>query len=284
MRLGLLIAVTMIAFAANSVFNRVAVDHGWIDPVAFSIIRVASGVAVLVPLALFQNGSLTLMGGRRWGGALSLATYMVGFSLAYRSLDAGAGALILFGATQISMFGLAFLSPQVPSLRQVTGAGIAFLGLCWVLWPGSNAPVATGGAALMVIAGIGWGVYSILGRGEADALLATAANFLLALPLTILVLPFIGTQTEVTAAGVAMAVLSGAVTSGLGYALWYRILPSISGPVAATVMLSVPVIAMLAGIVLLGESAGLRLIGGAIVVLGGIAFAVRPARDTTGTT
>ncbi len=272
----LLTALAMCAFAANSILNRVAVDHGWITAQGFATIRVAAGAGMLLVLALAQRQRLSFLGARRWGGAVSLAVYMIGFSLAYQSLDAGAGALILFGATQVAMFAIACLLPNPPAPRQIAGAGVAFLGLAWVLWPGANATVPLSGAALMVCAGLGWAVYTLLGRAEPQALAGTAANFILALPLTAAVPLIQGASLQGNWAGVTLAVISGAVTSGLGYALWYRILPRLSSATAATVMLSVPVIALLAGVVLLNEAASPRLLVGTLVVLGGIAWAVRP--------
>jgi drug/metabolite transporter (DMT)-like permease len=215
---------------------------------------------------------------KRLGGAVSLSVYMIGFSLAYRSLDAGAGALILFGATQIVMFGMSGLMGAAASTRQIVGAGIAFAGLAWVLWPGAGADIPPLGAALMLAAGAGWAVYSLIGRTETDALAASAANFCLSLPLVGLVWVGSGDLGPISFTGVALAVVSGAITSGLGYALWYRVLPMISGVTAATVMLSVPVIALLAGAAFLGEALSSRLILATMVVLGGIAIAVRPAR------
>lgn len=275
MRLFLLISLTMVAFAANSVLNRLAVDQGGISAELFSAVRVLSGALVLLILAKAQGASLLFRGWKRVFGALALAVYMVGFSLAYGTLDAGAGALILFGATQITMFGVVALSPIPPTLRQMAGAGIALAGLGWVLWPGAGAAVPLGGAFLMVCAGIGWGGYSLIGRAEHDALGATAANFALALPLVCVPLLLPSASFEIAPKGVLLAVISGAVTSGLGYALWYRLLPALSGVTAASVMLSVPIIALVAGAALLGEQVGLQLAFGALVVLGGIAFAVR---------
>ncbi|WP_146344211.1 DMT family transporter [Falsiphaeobacter marinintestinus] len=278
MRQVLLIAVTMTAFAANSILNRLAVDSGAIEPGLFAVVRVAAGAAMLVLLVLIQKKHLSFSCLKRWGGAGSLALYMIGFSLAYRALDAGAGALILFGATQITMFTIACFLPSPPSGRQLTGAGIAFLGLCWVLWPGEMSAVPLSGAVLMLAAGVGWGIYSVIGRTESEALPATAANFCLALPFTAAVPLVLGEPLTASGTGLLLAVISGAITSGLGYALWYRILPTLTGGTAATVMLSVPIIALAAGAVLLGETPNSTLILGSMVVIGGIAFAVRPAK------
>ncbi|MEM7317843.1 MAG: DMT family transporter, partial [Pseudomonadota bacterium] len=192
----------------------------------------------------------------------------------YQTLDAGLGALILFGVVQITMFGLSALAGAGGTRRQVTGAAIAFAGLVYILWPGADAQADTAGAALMILAGIGWAGYTLAGRREPDALAATGANFVLALPVTALAIWLVGSGWQMTPMGYLWAILSGAVTSGLGYALWYKVLPGLSAPVAATVQLSVPVIAIAAGVLLLGESAGWPLVLGTLLVVGGIALAV----------
>jgi len=282
MRLPLLVALTMMAFAANSLLNRWAVDSGAISSAGFAAIRVASGAAMLGLLALARGQSLPLTHRRRWAGALSLAAYMIGFSLAYRSLDAGVGALILFGVVQITLFVAAGVIGAPLGARQMLGAGVAFGGLVWILWPSGGAEVSPAGAAAMVVAGLGWGIYTLAGRGEAQALAASAANFLLALPLCLLplALGLAGPRPELP--GIAPAMISGAVTSGLGYALWYALVPRLAPATAAMVQLSVPVIALAAGAALLGEAPGLRLVLGAAVVLGGIALGLprqaRPSR------
>lgn len=279
LRLALLVALTMAAFAANSLLNRAAVDSGAIGPAAFAAVRVLAGAVVLVALVLVRRQALPLWHRRRWAGALSLAAYMAGFSAAYLTLDAGVGALILFGVVQITMFALGALGGVAVSARQMAGAGVAFAGLAWVLWPAGGAQVPLTGALWMAAAGIGWGVYTLSGRGEPSALSATAANFCLALPLVALPLVWAADPVPVRLPGIGLAVLAGGVTSGLGYALWYSLVPRLSAATAATVQLSVPVIALAAGAALLGEAPGWRLILGAAVVLGGIALALpRPAR------
>lgn len=278
-RLSLLVVLTMTAFAANSLLNRAAVDGGAIGPSAFAAVRVLAGAAVLVALVALRGQALPLWHRRRWAGALSLAAYMAGFSAAYLTLDAGLGALILFGVVQITMFALGALGGARVSGRQVAGAAVAFAGLAWILWPTGGAPAPLMGALWMVAAGIGWGVYTLSGRGEPSALPATAANFCLALPLVALPLLWGADPVQASVRGLALAALAGGVTSGLGYALWYSLVPRLSAPTAATLQLSVPVIALAAGAALLGEAPGWRLILGAAVVLGGIALALpRPAR------
>ena len=184
-------------------------------------------------------------------GAGSLAVYMIGFSLAYATLDAGLGALILFGVVQMSMFTYSALRGARPTLRQIAGAGIAFFGLAVVLWPTQAGFADPVGAALMVCAGIGWAAYTLVGRGAPDPLGATAANFMLALPLLVVLLAGQGVFTN--AIGLGLAVVAGGLTSGLGYALWYALLPRLSASTAAVVQLSVPIIAILGGAVVLEE-------------------------------
>lgn len=278
LRLAALISVVMAAFAANSLLNRAAVGSGAVTALGFAALRLAAGAAMLWLLCSLR-GQMPRQGARMTlVGAGSLTVYMLGFSLAYRSLDAGLGALILFGAVQITMFAWGALRGQTPAAPQWGGAGLAFAGLAYVLWPAGELQVPLGGAALMAAAGAGWGAYSLAGRQAADPLGATAANFLwsaaLVLPLALLA----GGLAGITAYGALLAALSGAVTSGLGYALWYRVLPQLEASLAATVQLSVPVIALIAGALLLREPLGARLILGTAMVLAGIFAVIRTAR------
>ncbi|UWR27097.1 DMT family transporter [Sulfitobacter sp. S223] len=278
MRLFLIITLTMCAFAANSVLTRAAVEGGHLGPTAFAIVRVAAGAIMLGALVMWRGGALPLMRPTRVVGAFSLTVYMAGFSLAYLSLDAGLGALILFGVTQITMFAHSAMTGQRPDVRQLSGAAIAFSGLVLVLWPGAGSVTDPIGAGLMVLAGLGWAVYSIAGRGTADPLAASAANFILCLPLICLLLLLTGIETHADITGVVLAVLSGALTSGLGYALWYKVLRQIPGTTAAVVQLSVPVIAIVAGALLLGETISAKVIMASLLVLGGIGWAVTARR------
>ncbi|MFO1202082.1 MAG: DMT family transporter [Tabrizicola sp.] len=270
MQLFLLTALTMVAFAANSVLNRWAVGPGHVGAVEFACIRVLAGAAMLAILVLRQRGSLVLPGRKgRLGGVLGLSAYLIGFSLAYRGLDAGTGALVLFGTVQVTMFAGALLSGEVVPLRRWAGAGLALCGLALIAAPGAVAMVPL---ALMAVAGLGWGIYSLAGRGAADPLAATAWNFLLSLPL---VLP-VGLASGVSAPdalGTVLAIVSGAVTSGLGYALWYRVLPQLGAARAAVAQLSVPVIAALGGAAIMGEVPSPRFWAAASLVLGGVALA-----------
>ncbi|MEO0829695.1 MAG: DMT family transporter [Pseudomonadota bacterium] len=274
MRLILLTTLTMVAFAANSVLNRLALADGAIGPAEFAGVRVVAGAVTLMILA-GRAGPTALSEWRvRIVPTLALVLYLITFSAAYIALDAGAGALILFGAVQVTMFGGALVAGERVERVRWAGAALALGGLAWLLWPGGTAP-PLGWSAMMGVAGIGWGIYSLWGKKGGPPLPATAANFTLAVPLTLLVAAFlIGPRIVAEPWGIALAILSGAVTSGLGYALWYTVLPSLGAVVAALVQLSVPVIAMAGGMVFLGEALTLRFVLASTLVIGGIALGV----------
>jgi drug/metabolite transporter (DMT)-like permease len=276
MRLFLLTALTMVAFAANSLLNRAGVHGAGFDALWFGVVRLWSGALVLAVLVLMLRGGLRLGGRGRLVAVSGLVLYIFGFSLAYVRLDAGLGALILFGTVQITMFaGSLALGERPPALRWL-GAALAFGGLCWLLWPREALDVSLSQAMVMVVAGVGWGGYSLAGRSADDPLTATAANFLLAAPVGLvltLALPAIG-EVDITWGGLALAVISGGLTSGLGYALWYHVLSQLPGTSAAVAQLTVPVIAIAGGALFLGEALGLQLVLAAVVVLGGVALSV----------
>ncbi|MFT6675401.1 MAG: drug/metabolite transporter (DMT)-like permease [Sulfitobacter sp.] len=272
MRLVFLISLTMIAFAANSVLTRMAITGGHIDPSGFALIRVFAGALVLGLLLTARGGALRLLRRKRLPGAFSLAAYVIGFSLAYLTLDAGLGALILFGVVQITMFVHSAITGKTPSKRQIIGASIAFGGLLIALWPDANSSGTLFGAVLMVFAGLGWAAYSIIGRASVDPLAATTANFILCLPVMLVLL--VGPALDFSIIGVALAMLCGGVTSGLGYALWYHVLPKLESATAAIVQLSVPIIAICAGALFLDETVGFKLLLAAALVVGGIGWAV----------
>jgi drug/metabolite transporter (DMT)-like permease len=275
MRLFLLTALTMIAFAANSVVNRWAVGSGHIGAVEFAMIRLVAGAVMLAVLVLWQRGGLAWPGSRgRVAGMLGLSAYLVGFSLAYRGLDAGTGALVLFGCVQVTMFAGALIGGEAVPARRWLGAVLALGGLGLIAAPGTLGLIPLG---LMAVAGVGWGVYSLAGRGATDPLAATAWNFLLSVPLVLPLGSVVG-MVAPDGTGVVLAVISGAITSGLGYALWYAILPRLGAARAAVAQLTVPVIAALGGAVLLAELPGLRFWFSAVLVLGGVALASLPYR------
>ena len=278
MRLFLLTALTMAAFAANSVLNRWAVGPGHIGAMEFACLRLTAGAVVLVALVVWRRGGLAWPGlPGRVPGVLGLSAYLIGFSLAYRGLDAGTGALVLFGAVQVTMFAGALISREAVPGRRWAGAGLALIGLALIAVPGTGGIVPLG---LMALAGLGWGIYSLAGRAATDPLAATAWNFLLALPLVLPLGLTLGLDRP-DATGIALAVGSGAVTSGLGYALWYAVLPQLGAARAAVAQLTVPVIAALGGAVLLAEAPGLRFWLASALVLGGVALASLPYRGLT---
>lgn len=273
MRLFGLTALTMVAFAANSVLNRMAVGPGWIAPLDFALVRVLAGAAMLLILLVARRGALWAGWRGRGAGVIGLVVYLVGFSLAYQVLGAGIGALILFGAVQVTMFTGAILSREVMPLRRWLGAGMAFAGLVALMAPGGG-EVAVWGAVAMALAGVGWGIYSLVGRGATDALAATAWNFVLAAPVLAGVVLAMERSEDVTQPlGIGLAVLSGAVTSGLGYALWYSVVPALGAGRAAVAQLTVPMLAALGGAALIGEGIGWRFMLASALILGGVALA-----------
>ena len=268
-RLFLLTSLTMAAFAANSVLNRMALSGGSIGPADFALIRVLSGVVMLAVLVWWRDRKLVDLSEVSWKSAGALVLYVLGFSFGYITLSAGTGALILFGGVQVTMFSGALLAGERPSNTRWAGAGLAFLGLVWLLLPSAYAPDPVG-AALMAAAAFGWGIYSLYGRKVARPLQATAGNFLLAVPVVILVSLVFPDPKDPLFGGILLAVLSGAVTSGMGYALWYSILPRLEASLAAVAQLTVPVIAVLAGIIVLDEVPTFGFWVSAVLVLGGV--------------
>jgi len=282
-----LTAFTMVAFAANSVLCRMALGRGLIDPQSFTTARLVSGAMVLV---VFSKG-LGLTAGRRgsaaaaartdrgwnrkaaWASALALFGYAAAFSLAYVSLDAGTGALILFGAVQATMIGEGIRSGERPHWSEWLGLVLAVGGLIYLTAPGATAPDPVG-AFLMLVSGISWGVYSLLGKGVRAPVITTARSFVRAAPLAIAGSVAAIPLFRVEPGGLLLAVTSGAVTSGLGYALWYRALRGLTRTRAAIVQLVVPVLAAVGGVVFLAESITLRLVLASVAVLGGVGIAV----------
>ncbi|MFT5742721.1 MAG: drug/metabolite transporter (DMT)-like permease [Paracoccaceae bacterium] len=274
MRLFVLTTFAMLAFAANSVLTRIALLDDATDPLTFAAIRVFAGVIVLWLLVGRRGVRVQVINRATLIGALSLTTYVLGFSLAYRTLDAGLGALVLFGGVQITMFAGAVIGgAAVPILRWI-GAVVALSGLCVLFWPSGDAAIDLWGGIWMVAAALGWGIYSLNGRGATDPLIATAANFLFALP--VVALPMIWHAGGTSGAGVVLAVISGGITSGLGYALWYSVMPALGATRAAVAQLSVPIIAIVAGVLLLAEPVTARLAMAGLLVIVGIAISLLP--------
>ncbi|HDS1820100.1 TPA: DMT family transporter [Pseudomonas putida] len=264
---------SLVAFAANSVFCRLALMDGAIDPASFTVVRLASGAVFLLLLLHLRKPALAM--GGSWRGGLALFLYAFLFSAAYLQLGAGAGALLLFGAVQITMFGFAGYKGERITTRMLLGMLIAFVGLLVLLLPGAEAPPLTS-ALLMAASGVAWGVYSLLGKGSPRPLADTAGNFARSLPCLVLLVPvlWVGGGAHVTALGLLYALGSGVLASGAGYAVWYGVVRQVSAQQAATMQLSVPVLAALGGVCLIGEPLSLRLLVACVVVLGGIALAL----------
>jgi len=243
-----------------------------IDPASFTTVRLAAGAATLALLVRMRGGSGTPRGS--WRAALTLIVYALPFSFAYVGLTAGTGALLLFGAVQVVMLAAGFVAGERIDRWLIAGWLLAVAGLVLLLVPGAAAP-PTREALLMLIAGIAWGGYSLQGRGSRDALGDTAGNFVRALPAAVLLSALLHAQRHADAPGVALAALSGAVASGLGYAAWYTALPRLGAIAAANAQLAVPVIAALAGVALFAEPISARLALASVLVLGGTALAVR---------
>lgn len=275
MRLVLLTALTMIAFAANSVLTRAGIFEAGLDAVWFGVIRLWSGALVLLALVAVQGRLGAWTSELRVASLLGLFLYIFGFSLAYAHLESGLGALILFGMVQVTMFGGSLMAGERPPALRWIGTGIAFGGLIYVFAPGSE-PVNLGASFYMIAAGIGWGIYSLAGRKAKDALLSTAVNFAVVAPLGLGLVAGMAGRAPVAfpVEGVLYAVISGAVTSGLGYALWYAILPKLAGSVAAVAQLTVPIFAMGGGIMFLGEALTMQFLIATVLVLGGVGISL----------
>lgn len=268
----LLTALAMLAFAGNSLLCRAALRDSHIDPASFTALRLFAGALVLWLLLYTRKRAATVPG--NWAGAFSLFIYAAAFSYAYLHLDAGAGALLLFGAVQLSMITWGLLRGERLHRLQVVGLVLAAAGLVALLLPGTSTP-SLSASCLMVLAGMAWGAYSLLGKGTPDPLAATAGNFIRTLPIVaVLCLVALG-SLEWDSAGVVYALLSGGLTSGIGYAIWYAAMPGLAAIQAASVQLSVPLLTALAGSVLLGESLTGRLMLAGVAILGGIALVLR---------
>jgi drug/metabolite transporter (DMT)-like permease len=267
----------LLAFAANSILCRMALGENLIDPVSFTQIRLGAGALALLPFLWRRRAAAWPPRPADWRPALALFVYATGFSLAYLALEAGAGALILFATVQVSMIGLGLLGGDRPGAVEWAGLALALAGLGWLLAPGLHAPPLWA-AALMGLAGAAWGVYSLLGRAERDPLAATARNFLFTVPLALALFAagpdWAGAQTK----GIMLAMASGALTSGLGYVIWYAALRGLTPMSASIVQLAVPAVAAAGGVLLLGEALTLRLLIATALILGGIFVTVHAGR------
>jgi drug/metabolite transporter (DMT)-like permease len=273
MTTALLAIVALAAFAANSVFARLALGNPSIDPASYTTVRLTTGAATLWLIACFGKVDKPAAFDNGWTSAAMLFLYATTFSFAYISLTTGTGALILFAAVQITMIAVGLYAGERPSTLHWLGLLIAVLGLVYLVSPGITAPSAVG-SLLMGTAGVAWGVYSILGRGVTHPVHVTAQNFLRSVPLILIVLMFYSSSLAVTAEGFLWAALSGSITSAVGYVIWYAALRGLTATLAATVQLSVPAIAALGGVVFLSEQITLRLLLSGAVILAGVSLAI----------
>lgn len=269
---ALLTSLALVAFASNSILTRMALGSGLMDAATFTTARLAAGALVLSLLVRLRGQSFSWSPprGRALVGALALATYAAPFSFAYVRIGAAAGALLLFGAVQITMIGWGVVTGERPRARTWLGLALAAGGLAWLTLPSVGARPDPIGSALMVAAGCAWGVYSLAGKGAPNVLEANARSFIWALPLALLVDVAVAASARISARGLILGIISGAVTSALGYLAWYRALRGLTATQAAVLQLSVPVIAAGAALPLLHEPVSQRLAIAAGAVLGGV--------------
>ncbi len=266
----------MIAFAANSVFCRLALKETSIDAASFTTVRILSAVAMLWLLMRWKKQSPLEHGS--WRSALALFIYAATLSFAYRTIDTGAGALMLFGAVQATMILAGYIAGERMNNWQIIGFATAMSGLVILVIPGSHAPSLLN-SSLMLTSGIAWGIYSLFGRGSANPAASTAGNFLRAGPITIILSLLALPWLRIDAQGILYAVLSGALTSALGYVLWYRVLQCMKAMTASTVQLTAPVIAAMGGVLLMNETATPSLLIASVLILGGIGLVLRTGKS-----
>lgn len=264
--------LTMVAFAANSLLCRMALKETAIDAASFTSVRLLSGAAMLWLLMGWQHQTPLRHG--NWRSALALFVYATAFSFAYRTINTGAGALMLFGAVQATMFIAGFLAGERMSTAQSIGSAAAMAGLVILALPGAEAPSILD-SALMLASGGAWGIYSLLGRSQSNPAAANAGNFLRTAPLAIALFLLASPWSHLDATGMRYAVISGALTSGLGYVMWYRVLQHMRAMTACTIQLSVPILAALGGIALLGEAFTRNLLFASVLILGGVWLVLR---------
>jgi len=267
-------AFTLVAFAANSLLCRTALGGHLIDPVSFTTIRLVSGaLALILIIRLSVDSNQPQQAKGSWGSGLALFAYAAAFSLAYVSLSTGMGALILFGSVQVTMISVALKSGEKLGPVQWMGLAAAIGGFIYLVMPGISAPDPLG-ALLMCISGIAWGVYSIRGKGVSTPVVMTAGNFTRSTPMAIIAAAIAFSSLHLEPFGVLLALVSGIITSGLGYVLWYKALRSLTTTQASAVQLMVPVIAAFGGVAFLSEQVSFRLILGSALILGGVALVV----------
>lgn len=275
-RVLVLTLIAMVAFACNSLLCRLALKHTSIDAASFTAVRIATGALMLWIIVRAQRGKQT--GNGNWPSAIALFVYAAGFSFAYISLPASTGALLLFGAVQATMIGCGVWMGERLRTPQLAGLVLAFGGLLGLFLPGVSAPPLFG-SLLMLSAGAAWGIYSLRGRGAGDPTRVTAGNFLRVVPIAFGLSLLLQASATFDVAGLLYAVTSGAVASGIGYAIWYTALPALKATSAATVQLSVPVITAVGGMIFLDEDLTVRFLLASVAILGGIALVIVERRS-----
>ena len=269
-----LTAITLVAFAANSLLCRMALGEHLIDPVSFTTLRLVSGALALIPISrLIGEGGTPQKSERSWGSGVALFIYAAAFSLAYVSLSTGMGALILFGSVQVTMMAAALTSGEKLKPVQWIGSIMAIGGLVYLVSPGISSPDLLG-ALLMCVSGIAWGMYSIRGKGVAAPIAMTAENFVRSTPMALVVSVIAFSDARAKPLGILLALISGVVMSGLGYVLWYKALRNLTTTQASVVQLMVPVLAAFGGVAFLSEQVSVRLISASATILGGVTLAV----------
>jgi len=267
----ILTSLAMVAFAGNSLLCRQALKYTTIDAASFTTLRIASGALTLWLIVRFSRRAVS--GDGNWASAFALFAYAAGFSFAYLSLTAATGALLLFSAVQTTMIGYGLWSGERLHGAQWMGLALALGGLVVLLLPGLSAPPLFG-TVLMLGAGVAWGIYSLRGKGKGDPTRVTAGNFIRAVPIAVAMSLLASANLQPDVSGALYALASGALASGIGYAIWYTALPLLKAASAATVQLSVPVIATLGGILFLGEPVTMHFMVATAAILSGIALVI----------
>lgn len=273
---------TLVAFAANSLLCRMALGGDLIDPVSFTTLRLVSGALALIFISrLVGESKRPNKKKSSWGSGFALFVYAAAFSIAYVSLSTGTGALILFGAVQVTMIGAAIRSGENLGPLQWFGSALALGGLIYLMLPGLSSPDPLG-ALLMCISGIAWGVYSIRGKGISTPVTTTAGNFTRSAPMTIIASALAFSAVRLETFGILLALISGVITSGLGYVLWYKVLRNLTTTQASVVQLLVPVLAAFGGVFFLSEQVSVRLVASSVLILGGVALAALKRKPEVG--
>ena len=271
-----LVLLTMLAFSGNAILTRAALSSFNMDPELVLLLRVSSGAITLLLISYLGKYSLKILSRLHFKTAAALSLYLIGFSYAFTNLETGIGVLIQFGVVQLVMFSSSFFTnPKIPKNKSI-GAIIAFSGLIYLLWPSENFTLNMTASVLMAIAGMAWGIYSLLGKDAVSAISATTASFVISTPICLVLVIIIPSSSDFSWSntGALLAISSGSITSGMGYALWYYVLPKIPSTNAAVSQLSVPLIAAAGGMIFMQEVITLKFILSCALVLGGIAITI----------